>query len=137
MNKEQYLALDAKLDSMVETLNAIEENSMLSNGTRRLTEMSLQDEAEELISYLKDEGYSQSEILKELQDTFNVSSGMASDIIEDYETMNDPKNNEATSGDIERAYLQYEAEGFPEDEIYDFLVKRFKLNRREIGMMID
>ena len=98
----------------------------------------VQDEVEEFIVSMLDQGYTKAEIIEEIPEVFDgFDIGLASDAYEDYENDNDPKNEEATVGDIERFIDELEVEGFPRDHAIARATKRFKLSAQEIRSMIE
>lgn len=98
----------------------------------------LQDEVEEFIVTMLDQGFTKSEIIEEIPEVFEgFDIGLASDAYEDYERDIDPSNEEATVGDIERFVDEMEMEGFPRDEAIEKAMKRYKLSAREIENMIE
>lgn len=100
--------------------------------------MTIQDEVEAFIEDLLAQGLTKSEIIEEIPNVFDgFDIGLASDAYEDYENDNDPKNEEATVGDIEAFIDELETEGFPRDEAVQRAVKRYGLSAQEIRSMIE
>lgn len=98
----------------------------------------LQDDVEDFIEDFLSMGYSKNEIIEEIAATFEgFDIGLASDAYEDWERDNDPSNEEATIGDIERYVDELLTEGFPEDEALEKASKRYSLSTQEIRSMLE
>lgn len=103
-----------------------------------LREGSLQDDVEEFIVTMLDQGFTKGEIIEKIPEMFNgFDIGLAFDAYEDYERDNDSSNEEATVGDIERFIDELELEGFPHDEAIEKATKRYKLTASEIRSMTE
>ena len=98
----------------------------------------LQDDVEEFIETLLNQGYDRKEIVDRITQLFpGFDIALASEAYEEYEKDNDPANEEATSGDIERFIDDLEADGFPHDEAVEKAMKRYKLTAQEIESMTE
>lgn len=105
---------------------------------RRVQESTIQDEVEDFIVSMLDQGFTKSEIIEKIPEVFEgFDIGLASDAYEDYERDNDPANEEATVGDIESFLDELESEGFPRDEAIERAMKRYKLTAQEIRSMTE
>ena len=95
--------------------------------------MTGQEQIEALIEDMLSAGLSKSEIIEEIPNVFNGIRGTeAADAYEIWENDNDPANEEATIGDIERFIDEQETEGFSHDEALTRAMKRFKLSAQEL-----
>jgi hypothetical protein len=100
--------------------------------------ITIQDEVEEFIVSMLDQGYTRNEIIEEIPNVFEgFDRSLASDAYGDYERDTDPSNEEATVGDIEQFLDELEAEGFPWDQAIEKAAKRYKLSVREIKNMVE
>lgn len=127
----------------IDMLDSMEES--LGHVLTHMDEASLTDEAYDVIEDMEAGGASQEDILEKVaefiydEETDNrATSTVASDIIDDYglERSSQKPGKEATSGEIEDAYDDMLAEGFPEDEALRILSRRFGLTTREIEMIV-
>jgi len=104
---------------------------------------SLNDEAFDFIEDLKsvDPEISDDELIDSIIKEFSgpgypMEREMAVDILDEYKSQKDPANEEATEGDIETEYEDLLAEGYPDSEALDRLVRKYMLTRHEIEMIL-
>ncbi|MFA5385380.1 MAG: hypothetical protein WC364_12115 [Eubacteriales bacterium] len=80
----------------------------------------------------EDVAYKIDSMKQALVDSFGIEPYEATDVLDDWLSMKNPANEEATSGDIEAEYENMSAEGFPDNEIVDHLSKKYGLTISEI-----
>lgn len=140
---EVYVDDDADVGDV--DLSAFEVPNQALAGTRHQPDLSgsLNDEVFDFIEDMKavdpeitDEDLVDSIVEEFSDEDFPMERGMASDILEEYNAEKNPKNAEATSGDIEDVAENMLAEGFPKEEVLNALTRRFKLTQHEIEMIL-